>query len=780
MLTLIYGTQQQLNHHFSGPAFARDQLWLVKKQPLSSAWQPITDLLNQLESKLGKTKVVHELTLNQAAASFACPSLIDQLDPVQQVMRQFYSARTDSHLSHASHLQRPLYDAWARIINTLLHDPKHPEKTITVVVPFCHQLIGPVNEVIKTLLGSFPASRVNFIMGYDTNKPAPVFGNNGITHDIQSCFPCFGDDFLPMADSIVNLKNEDAYSGAVKPLSILGKRDVTNDIILKSHAVLETVCDPLTSGQIIRVIDAMQIAFEGYDFQNTLHLGLSLLEHKVQLEQPQRAQCHTLVSLAAHNRQIDKDDMRLNSFLEYHLLAAYEAQDKPADRSALCCRLAELYGRRLKKFDKALRWTQKALTYAASTRLQPSQQLYCHCWAMNIKTFVLAHTEKPLQAFELGSNLFDNVHEHYRQLQVRLSESPNANILLWQREFFVTVQVLRRTMFSLCQTAKHFEHYRCWLDKMELITPDSDEFKRSTHLEWAQYFDVTHQPKSMTEAVNAGFDCLKQAPQNALNLSYCRQAIQAYDKSGNITTAMAHLANYQQTINKTGMAWFDNSDIVDFGPLYLRSRQHDILQLLEQQPLNTQQTDQQTQRRNIELQLLQARFSAKQNQPLETETALNKSTKMAVENGCRNQMMRTARIAGWCKQQLNQPTEAALAYKQALSLAQHEEKNGPWPQEVLLSLTGLQQIKGVHSGLMEKTLKVLPEALKSPEPWWQLKLMLGLLSQLATTEPQAFADLVERKPLKVLLDAAGQRVDCLDALAVLTMHLEQQPLVAAS
>lgn len=777
MITLIHGRQEQLHHYFSTLAFTAEDsgnsqdnhqsnnplypLWLVKPVATASCWQPLRTLLKQIIANIGGDKVNAVLATDRAAASFVFDEQIDQLNQQQITQRHYYSARVGSHLSHNWYLHRPLLEAWATLLHQLLL-AANEHQPVTLLAPFSAELTGPVNAILKTYSRLYVNNPLPIVMGFEIDSNPPEYDENGINWNMRSANPRFSTGFLQIADKVKRLTEDAIATPTADQLYLYPEQaDTLKQDTLHNAFVLLTSKPNANIANIANttVVGAMQLAFEGMDFQNTLKLGLQYLATQPSLNTADKASIHTLVALAAHNRQFDNPDTRFHHFLLHHLKTAYQAHTDASMRSALCYRLAVTYGRRMKQPQEALGWANQAISEADSPNLSEVEQVYYHNWGINIKSYLLLMSKQLEQAFDTGHSVFHSVHQHYRQVLAEAELKQNDDSRLWQRELFTTVQVLRRNMFMLSYKTSHLEQFRYWLDQMEQITEQRPELRRMTSTEWAEYYNAVHQPQKMLKSVTSGFHHYLAEPESELFLDYSRLSMTVHYKLGDIRQAKYWLEKYRLAIEETAMPWHFSLDISRFGHIYLRSSEDEDLTRIEQEASREFQSSQNDVGKQIELILLLAQVQAKRQLQTPTESLINKAIELALEDGERNQMMRIARIAALCNENLGHPQQAIEAYQQALSLAEHQEDIPPWPEELFLSLMGLQNLAGVQPQLMAQALQQLPEALKKHDSWWQLQTMLTLLGELATEDKAAFDALVERQPLTLLLDAAAQRQD---------------------
>ena len=763
MIRVVRGHRKQLDNYFSKSLKDGNRLLLAKAEGTTSNWEPLCYLLNQISEQVGPQAIDDVLAEDLAAASFAYEDRIALLTDRERSKRHYYGARYSSHLSHNWYIHRPLFQAWAKLLYRALTLPEVSGKIL--IVPNSQDMIGPINAILKTISRLYRHAKSDFtiVIGFEINTPPPTHDQNGINWNLGSANPRFSGGLLQVADFVENApectENE--------PNSLnLYRNEVSQ--ASSEHTAYQTLnsSKSLNNQQVEQIINAMTMAYQGLGFQNTLELGLKLLEFKTALNRMQKANVHGLIGLAAHNRQFSATDQRLHEFLLYHFTQAYKYEVDPGIRSALCYRIAVTRGRRMKQPKDGLKWAEKALVEAKSKKLSETEQVYYHNWGINIKAYLLMMTRQLEVAYETGESVFNTVHQHFNELLETPNSEQNADATLWQREFFATVQVLRRNMFALCYYTAKLPEFRYWLDKMEETTPSSPEVRRATYVEWAEYYSALLQPTKVLTAVETGFGHLEQEPESELFLDYSKHAITANYQVGNLTESHDHLNKYRGALDDIAMPWYFEFDLIKYAPIYFRHGNDlslkNVVDLSEER-INADKDDPV---KCVEYLLIQGQVYAKQQEKDSAEKLINDAINIAVEHGERNLMMRVARVAGSCSDILASPGDALQAYRQSLELSQHEADIPPWPEELFLTLIAIQAKEGPSIEHMEMALGVLPAALEQMEPWWELSSMLQLLVRLAKSDQNSYHEMTNRQSLQAVVEAARQRDDCAN-------HLEQ-------
>ena len=769
MIRVIRGRRKQLNYYFSDYLDKPYSLWLTKPNHISSSWEPLLDLLDQVSKRTGPEPVENILSNDLAAASFADEGRIAKLSEEQLARRHYYSSRYSSHLSHNWYLHRPLFEAWAKIIYGVLTLPEVAD--CQLIVPSSQDMIGPINSILKTISRLYPEAKTKFtiVIGFERDMELPTHDSNGINWNLTSANPRFSGGFLQVADLVESLP-EDAEEEQKLDYTLLSKSESLP--LFAERIAFQTLASSqqLNDLQIAQLIEAMALAYQGLGFHNTVKLGLGLFALKPVLSQAQKAKAHGLLALAAHNRQFSAADKRLHDFLLQHFLAAYDAELESGMRSALCYRIAVTYGRRMKQPKVGLEWADKALIEASSGELTTTEQAYYHNWGINIKAYLFMITRQLDVAYETGESVFNTVHQHFQELRESSVTDPSSDNKLWQREMFATVQVLRRNMFALCYHTSQLEQFRYWLDKMEETTPAGPELRRATYVEWAEYYSALLQPGKVLEAVSTGTGFLRKEPETELFLDYSKHAILANYQVGELSRSHNYLEKYRSALDDLAMPWYFEFDLVKYAPIYLRDKQQTSLDIVLKLASEGVKGSKDHSAKCIDFLLLRGQVFAREQDRKAAEEMVNAAIDLAVADGERNLMMRVARIAGWCNDTMGAPDEALQAYGQALELSSHAGDVPPWPEELFLTLINFQRIQGPNTENMELALKNLPAALEQMEAWWELCPTLEMLVTLAQKNETEYREMISRESLWQLIEAAGERADCKEALKQLTSH----------
>lgn len=765
MIRVIRGRKQRLNSYFYERLDnSSNCLWLIKAKHATSSWEPLCDLLDQVAQKIGSQPIEDILSDDLAAASFAYEDRIAQLSSEQESQRLYYSARYSSHLSHNWYIHRPLFEAWAKILYRVLMLPGLEGQPL--IVPYSEDMVGPVKTILKTISRLYPDSKSDYtiVIGFESYVEPPQHDENGINWNLSSANPRFAGGLLQVADVVEDLPEDP------NELPHLHRPPRADSLQTFSESIAYRALEnskSLDSEQVSQVVQAIELSYQGIGFQNTLELGLKLIARKPILSSTQKAKVHGLMALAAHNRQFSAKDKRLHEFLLYHFTQAYQYEVEPGMRSALCYRIAVTYGRRMRQPEVGLEWAEKALSEASSPQLTETEQVYYHNWGINIKAYLLMRTRQLEVAYQVGESVFYTVHQHFHELLENPVTHQNASDKRWQREFFATMQVLRRNMFALCYYTKQLPQFRFWLDKMEETTPPGPELRRATYVEWAEYYSALLQHDKVLEAIDVGLGYLRQEPESELFLEYSKHGVSANYRVGNLSASYDHAEQYRKALDNIGIPWHFEFDLLRYAPVYLRSETDSSLKQVIELSVGGIESYKDDDAKCVEYLLLQGQAFARQQDRDAAEKAINQAIDVAVALGERNLMMRVARVAGLCNDIMSSPDEALEALHQALELSRHEGDIQPWPEELFLTLIAIQTKEGPDIESMRQALSVLPEALEQMEAWWQLRSTLLLLIELAEKDSQEYKDMINQQSLQPLVHAARQRDDCSDALQLL-------------
>ncbi|MCA9541464.1 MAG: hypothetical protein KC620_21350, partial [Myxococcales bacterium] len=156
---------------------------------------------------------------------------------------------------------------------------------------------------------------------------------------------------------------------------------------------------PLDAAAIALIRHGTERAFAAYGFTATLRLGLGL---KARAPAALDRELHTLIGLAAYNRQVRRSDSAegLPELLDHHFRAALDGESDPAKRSHLGYRLCINVGRRKGDLPEALAIGDAAVADAQTPGIAPGMAAFLEAWARNGRAYVYARLRRGREAMQ--------------------------------------------------------------------------------------------------------------------------------------------------------------------------------------------------------------------------------------------------------------------------------------------------------------------------------------------------------------------------------------------
>lgn len=416
-------------------------LWIDGAGQASTSWSGLRSLLAQLAARLPSDVVAAACTRHRPALSFASASVRAGLAAEEQGEREALSARTLSHLSHNIVIQRPLQDDWAALLVELCAAGR-----FTLLVPELHRLDESTLAVLMWLR-LYPEPLPDAVIGCHNEPPPQFMDEQGIA---------WGHPPRDLAQAVARLRRG-AAAGIIDVPVTRGPQDIPSGLAedrvsawLGEHDELrawQALEQPPASGAAAdALVAALRAAFAGFAFSSVLRLGLALERRGTALAPTDAADVHTMLALAAHNRQFHHGgNDALAHFIARHLEAALLAEARPAQRSALMYRLAVTRGRRQGRHAEAFEWTRRALERALAEEIEAPLAGYLEAWGLNIRAYLRMRTGDAAGAVRDCEAATERIQQAFADVP-RLAGSLAT---LWRRELAVSQVVLHGNLTML-------------------------------------------------------------------------------------------------------------------------------------------------------------------------------------------------------------------------------------------------------------------------------------------------------------------------------------------
>ena len=687
---------------------------MVLEPTEARAWHGLRTLIEALPGLHGEGDLA-DLRSRHRHALAGVPGLSEHSEGFG-AQRPLLAARTLSHLSHNFLLQRPFFEALADFVHAAAQDTG-----VTVLVPDLAILDRETVGLLRTLYRRFPETAPSLVVGFDPERPTPEPDSEGL---------------------IWELRNEEVWRVA---LGLRALPNATTHDFPRSPNAPQAASGPHGTFEPLETAEALcqvRTAFESFAFEAALRRGLAVLRGGASLTPRQRAEVHGLVALAAHNRQFRSlGNQRLAEFLCKHLTLALEHEDRAAERSALCYRLAVATGRRLKDREAGLAWSERAIEEAKKAAVPKAEAAILEAWGRNIKSFMLTGTGQLDDAAQ-------ECERAYRQLDRALEgehqplQSPRASV----REVVYSRSILADNLGAIHQMAGNAEHSRRWktvADGHNRKVPEVERYE-------AQFWIFTHrrqlQLDAARERARRGLEAARR-DQDALR-EY-RYGVELADLSYRLQDAAGALASFQQaealTTRLGSPPFLRPTRLAAAAAASRAGRPGEALARIEAMLSEPSEDHPVARAPALALKgLCLARAGDGSggdeagDDEAGAEESLDEAIDLAVATGERDLMLLVAVSAGRCCQLLGNTEEARDAYLQALEIASAGEAgNAPPPAlELAAHLGRLETSDRPVDSSVQRCLDLFTEALEDAETWWRLDRLETQLERADQDHPQ--------------------------------------------
>ncbi len=636
------------------------------------------------------------------------------------------SAQELGFLSHNMSQRLPLEQAWLRALGPQLHGR-------TLVFPELARLdVESIRWLWRLLVECPAASLPRLVFGHDP-QALPTATNQRSLEQVTAFL-----DMLIAGDGtqIRTLSDTSAGTDAPEPPQ---RWDVLDDQLeLRAW-------DQLRAGGEKRgpalLMQALGAAFGCFGFCATLDLGLRVLEKASDaLSAAERCRAHTLVALAAYNRQVQSfGDTELALLIDRHLRAALRLETDAGRRCHLLYRLSINEGRRLGRIESALRLANQGVETAQTADLPPGLAAFLEAWSRSGRAYLHARRR------DLPAALHDCERAYALLDAPELPGAPDCELAFSVRvmlDNLIEVQLRRKDTEQAERLIEQIERKeldmpgvprlsrfrRIALGRLQGRLDLAVGYARMLRQELAQRLDPVHEDLVCVELGDLAY-----------RIGDLALASESFQHSLKIRLRIGDRSSQRHALVHCALcSWRQGQP------------EEAIARLARAQTLCGADEP----AAHAELLALAARIEAENGADGKAERRINRAIELAVEVGERDLLLSIARSAGWASLALGRETDAQQAFAQASELAEAE---GPAPPAPLLFATLVGQgICGVldRGALLQAVLPHLARALdEDADAWWLLPRLLALLKDRLKDLPATPAG-------ARLLSAARQRADC--------------------
>ncbi len=741
-VTIVRGASRALHHD---PRLRAPDAIVIDPDPdFPVPWAGARLLLARLVAAGDPT-----LQRDRALLSLVVRGLVAELDDPERELRRERAAQVLGFLSHNGMISTPLIDAWARVLAPVCAGR-------VIAIPDVGALDPETMILVRVLQKRLPVEhRPQFVLGHD---PEPRTGewlwrrdDDLIAGQLALLELLPGTIVEPVAGIFDDAAPHAPAAVALHPLD--------DDLERRAFRALVATATPDAATQAL-AIEAMRAAFACFGFTAVLRLGLELLQRAPGLPAEHGAEVHTLIALAAYNRQVETgDNSELAQLLDTHFSAAFELESDAARRSHLLYRLSINRGRRKGELAEAHALGDRAIEEA---RRVPAAGLaaFLEAWARNGRAYVRARMRRHADAIEDC--------ERACELLATAATEPGAP----RSEVRPSQLVLFDNLAALAEMAGNRERAAYWQGRNEELEKSLPEaFSVSAH-RWASLLRAQGDLRGAIRHAERGLAEARRQLHPLVEDRYATDLGDLYYRVGDATAAYHHfdavLAIRRRSIDAAARLRAELSCAVAAARAGLFTEARGNLARALADPGCAEASAQ------SEITSALGLVAAREGNGAEAHELFDRAIDLAVDSGARDTLVRVARSAGDACAVLGERADARDAYERALDIAGPADASPPPAAELLAVYLGLAG-SADRATWIRRGLAVAGAALADPDAWWDLARLLDGAADLAESEVGGLAD-PEIAAVRDLVHAGEQREDCRSAIERLARALPSQEL----
>lgn len=744
MIRIFKGSEEDLLAHFKRRylALPRSVIFFTPADCVTS-WDATRGLLKQLAGRHGANWVTSILSQHLPAASIVCPDLSAQLTESGSREREALSSSIVSHLTHNWLIQRPLFEAWARILMRLIK-----ESNSEVVLPSPGLLDEQTYGVLRAMFRLFPEALPDIEIGYAPERGEVDPDQNGISWNFSAKDDrlfLFGLQALSRVEAldITGLNGSVAVDfETMRPLDLALHNTNYEYLAMDLLQGNPSFCR-LGRGE---ALDILWNTFGGFGFASALHLGLACLRLYPDLSAEQAADVHSIVSLSAHNLMFKARDARLIRFLESHIRSALVLEERPDRRCALLYRLTVTLGRRKKDFRSALAVSDHGLTEAMAGNLAVLGSRYQEAWLRNIRAYLFASLSERKRAISEAETACDLL----AGVEVQANER-------WSLELRMTRAILSSNLCALARQDGNMVSLEKWSRLEASIAEELPGMARFIAINWVDFYRRALRLDLALASAGTGIVGARAERDSYREYALCVEAADLAYRLGKTSEALSFLEDARELreVFVAGREFpaLDFQEVSVALRMGLVERAEGILQ-------KVMVAGQGSPDFVAELWSLYALLAAIEGDGLGADERMNRAIELALVSGERNTLLRVAITAGQVCNRLGRKVEATEAYEKALEIASSDEGAQPPAADHLRALLGAQSCLGWSWELTYPCLELLRAALDEWDTWWELESLLQVVEKSVARMPEILTRGDSIGNVQLLIHASRQRADC--------------------
>lgn len=819
MIRIIRGPRARLLRH---PAIATPPAPALRVETdpdFPVPWGGARLLLALLRRERGDAVVDAAVLPHRALLSLALRGLEPALTPAERARREEARAQALGFLSHNGMIAHPLIEAWTGALAALTAG-----RGLTLVFPDAATLDPETVALARSLLRRLPREeRPALVLGFDEARGPldPLLRRAVVEVSAQlaamEALPETTlerlDDPAPAPEPAPGAAPAAAPGEGPPPDRPLDPLD--DDLERRAHRALAAAPGAPGGAASELALRALREAFGCFGYGAVLRLGLAWLERGAPADPALAAEVHTLVGLAAYNRQVQSGgNVALAEFLGRHFDAALALETDPGRRSHLLYRLCINSGRRRGDLEPALALAERAVKEARAPGLPGGLAAFLEAWARNGRAYVLARLGR------LGDALADC--EAAYALLERAGALPGAPAA----ELLPSRRVLADNAARVAEMARDLPLAARWQRTLEEIEDAMPGMVRTAHHRWLALHRAGRALRAALRRAEAGLDeSRRRLDALGEDLFLAEQGDLLY-RLGDALGALESFAGSLRIRRRVGAP--EDVARTEVAAALAAARAGRLeeaeagLEGAREGPACARPAAQ------GEVLAAIALLAARRGEGARADALANAAIEAAVESGERDALLRVARGAGEACLALGRREEARAAFERALEIAgegegpangetQAEGAGAPPPPaaEVLAALLGLEEAaaaagaapgaggavpgtdagagagpvpgaaepaSGTEAGVgaeagadparrgrLLRALALAERALEDADAWWDLPRLVAALIPLA--EAGALEAPSRRAQARQLCDAAEEREDARAAAARLRAAL---------
>jgi hypothetical protein len=731
MIRIVHGSLAAVRRH---PAFAppSPSIQLEPDSAFPLPWGGARLLLARLRLLLGDAAVTDAVRPHRAFLSLVLRGLDPSLTEDERALARTSAAQPLGFLSHNGMVAAPLVTAWARTVEPLVAG-----QGMTIVIPNAAVMDPESMTLVRAMRRLLIDERCpRFVIGHD-----PAAGSTEVLwrrnfEVVQGQLALL--EALP--DTTVEVLTEPAQDEGMTSASEFSLDPLDDDLERRSWIALQ-------AGDVTLVLPAMRAAFACFGFTTVLKLGLAVAERQIPLARAETAELHTLIALAAYNRQVQTaGNPELAELLEKHFVAALEAEDDPARRSHLHYRLCINSGRRKGDLETGLDFADTAIAEARTAAIAPGLAAFLEAWARNGRAYVLARQKRLADATadcEAGVALL-----------TRAQDEPGAP----RSEVAPSQVVLMDNLARLAVLAGDRERAKEWQRRLEKVDVPAAAWSGAHR--WSSLLRADQDLLGAIERAQVALLEARRSLDPLVEDAFAADLGDLCYRVGDAEAAAEHYAASLVIRRRVAPKDAILRTEISLALAAARAGKGDQASLALGRAMESELAKAPAAR--AELLATRAVFEARQGDGTAAETSANEAIAQAVERGERDTLLRVARWVGEACLALHRPDDARAAFLQGMDIAGAADGEGeappPPPADLFSVLLGLRACGDARPELVLHALSLATQALGDPDAWWDLPRLLSGLVELSAHDKARLEGARDR--VTEVAHLAKQRKDC--------------------